>query len=69
MSVVRRDARRRWAVVVTALAPLVAIPLVVRALPAAAATISADTLAARIAASARQPYQGYAVSVGNGADR
>ena len=65
MSVVRRDARRRWAVVVAVLAVLVAIPLVVRALPAHTPPIPPDTLAARIAASARQPYQGYAVSIGN----
>jgi hypothetical protein len=65
MSVVRRDARRRWAIVVAAVAVLVAIPLVVRALPADAPPIAPDTLAARIAGSARQPYQGYALSTGN----
>jgi hypothetical protein len=65
MSVVRRDTRRRWAIVVAAVAVLVAIPLVVRALPAGATSIAPDTLAARIAASARQPYQGYAVSTGS----
>lgn len=65
MSVVRRDARLRWTAVVATFAVLVAVPLVLRALPAHARPISADTLAARIAASARQPYEGYAVSTGN----
>jgi hypothetical protein len=65
MSVVRRDTRRRWAIVVAAVAVLVAIPLVLRAVPAGATSIAPDTLAARIAASARQPYQGYAVSTGS----
>jgi hypothetical protein len=50
---------------VATLAVLVAVPLVLRALPAHARPVAVDTLAARIAASARQPYQGYAVSTGN----
>jgi hypothetical protein len=50
---------------VATFAVLVTVPLVLRALPAHARPITADTLAARIAASARQPYQGYAVSTGN----
>ncbi|MEC3977280.1 hypothetical protein [Amycolatopsis sp. H20-H5] len=59
-----RTKGRRWALVSAVAAVLVAVPLVVAALPAGA---SADPgrLRALIAASARQPYQGYAESRGS----
>jgi hypothetical protein len=50
---------------VAVLAVLVAVPFVLRTLPGHAQPVAADTLAGRIAASSRQPYQGYAVSTGN----
>jgi hypothetical protein len=65
VSVVAHDTRRRWIIVVIGLALLVAIPLALRAIPVRAAPVSLSTLASRIAASAHQPYQGYAVSTGN----
>jgi hypothetical protein len=63
-TVVWRETRRRWSVVLAVLVVLVAIPFVVRALPARAESVSPATLAGRIAASAGRPYQGYAVTTG-----
>jgi hypothetical protein len=64
VSVVRRDAYRRWAVVGTGIAVLCALPSVVAALPVSAAPIAPTALEARILASADHPYQGYVVSDG-----
>jgi hypothetical protein len=64
MTVVRRDARRRWLAVLGAVAVLAAIPVAVAARPVGAPTVDAAALAAKIRASAGQPYQGYAESVG-----
>src|SRR5258708_3981624 len=65
MSIVRRQTRLRWLLVAAGVAVLIALPTVVRALPSGRATIGVDVLAQRIAASARQPYSGYAVSSGS----
>jgi hypothetical protein len=65
MSVVGGATRRRWLLVAVGAAVLLALPAAVAALPARVPTISADTLAARIAASASQSYSGYAVSHGS----
>lgn len=43
---------------------LLALPMLVKALPAGAAPVTVDTLAERIAHSSRQPYEGFAVSSG-----
>jgi hypothetical protein len=64
MTVVRREARRRWLAVLGAVAVLAAIPVAVSARPSGAPAVDAAALAARIRASAGQPYQGYAESVG-----
>jgi hypothetical protein len=63
-TVVGREARRRWATVVAVFAVLLALPVVVRVWPVRAATISPSALRDRIRASASQPYQGYAQSIG-----
>jgi hypothetical protein len=64
MTVVRRDTRRRWLLVLALVALLAALPATVSAWPAATPTLDAATLRDRIAGSARQPYQGYVESVG-----
>jgi hypothetical protein len=64
MTVVRRDARRRWLAVLAAVAGLAAIPVAVGARPSGAPSVDAAALAAKIRASGGQPYQGYAESVG-----
>jgi hypothetical protein len=61
---VTRDARRRWAAVAAVALVVVALPLVAGALPVRAAAVSVTELYDRIRASARLPYQGYAVSTG-----
>jgi hypothetical protein len=63
-TVVRRDAWRRWSLVITGAAVLVALPAVVAALPASTTPADPAGLRAQIMASARQPYQGYAESNG-----
>ncbi|HUL28334.1 MAG TPA: hypothetical protein VLW44_21450 [Streptosporangiaceae bacterium] len=52
----------RWAVVAAAVVVLVALPRAIAALPAGGSAISAQALRARIMASARLPYRGYAES-------
>lgn len=59
MSVVRRDAYRRWAAVGAAIAVLCALPSVVSALPVHASGVAPDALRSRMLASAGHPYQGY----------
>lgn len=60
MRVVTRQAARGWAAVAAAAAVLAALRSAIAALPAGSSAISAQTLRARIMASARLPYQGYA---------
>jgi hypothetical protein len=62
VSVVGRLARRRWSVVLCGIALLCVLPAVRAALPVPGSDISAQALRARILASARLPYQGYAES-------
>jgi hypothetical protein len=57
-----RQAWLRWAVVACGAAALCALPLVIAALPVPGSAIGAAVLRARILASARVPYQGYAES-------
>src|SRR5206468_8559512 len=65
VTVVRRDARRRWFVVSAAAAVLCALPVAARAYPARARPMDPAVLADRIRASANQPYQGFALSTAN----
>ena len=65
VTVVRRDARRRWLVVLAVVAVLCSLPVAVAAWPARAPTIPAEVLRERMLASAGQPYQGYAQSAGS----
>ena len=60
-----RGAWRRWSIVAGGTALLCALPAVIAALPVPASSISAQALRARILASARVPYQGYAESTVN----
>jgi hypothetical protein len=62
MAVLRRQALRRWAVVLAGVAVLCALPAVVAALPVQNSALSAAQLRARVAASAGVSYQGYAQS-------
>ncbi|HTS95188.1 MAG TPA: hypothetical protein VMI33_01070 [Streptosporangiaceae bacterium] len=62
MSVVRRQARRRWLVVACGTALLCGLPAIVAALPVPNSPLSAAALRARVLASAGAPYQGYAES-------
>jgi hypothetical protein len=62
VSVVRRQAARRWLAVACGVALLCGLPAVVSALPVPASVLSAAALRARILASAGVPYQGYAES-------
>jgi len=64
VTVVRREAGRRWLTVAAAVVVLAALPAAVNALPVRAPGIDLAGLAARIRASAVQPFQGYAVSTG-----
>jgi len=64
MSVVRRETRRRWTVVLTVVALLVALPVTVSAWPTEPPKLDATVLRDRIRASAGQPHQGYAETVG-----
>jgi hypothetical protein len=63
-AVVRTQARRRWGIVLAAVVLLCSVPVVINTWPAGAAEIGTEALRERIAASARQPYQGYAQSTG-----
>lgn len=64
VTVVRRDAWRRWTAVAAAAAVLAALPVILRALPVRVAGIGLTQLYDRIRGSAHLPYQGYAVSTG-----
>lgn len=64
MSVVRRDAYRRWIAVGTGIAALCALPSVLGALPVSAAAVAPAVLEARILASPGHPYQGYVTTDG-----
>ncbi|MGI9005399.1 MAG: hypothetical protein ACR2FU_04230 [Streptosporangiaceae bacterium] len=57
-----RQAGWRWAAVAAGVAVLAALPSAIAAFPVAGSAISAPALRARIMASARLPYQGYAES-------
>lgn len=59
MSVVRGDARRRWAIVGAAVALACLLPVIVSAIPQPGAASDPHRLRDLILASARQPYQGY----------
>jgi hypothetical protein len=65
VSVVRRSARRRWALVLGGVCALGLVPALLGALPAPPVDAGAGPLRARILASADQPYQGYAESRGS----
>jgi hypothetical protein len=63
-TVVRAQARRRWALVLAAVVLLGSVPAVLAAWPVRAARTDAGVLRERIAASAAQPYHGFAQSTG-----
>jgi len=63
-TVVRRQARRRWAIVLAVTVLLCGFPVALRLWPADAAEVEPTVLRARMAASAGQPYQGFAQSNG-----
>ncbi|HKA67584.1 MAG TPA: hypothetical protein VKG85_00555 [Actinomycetes bacterium] len=65
MSVVRREARRRWLTVGGAVLGLCALPVLIAAWPVPPPGIDPATLRDRVLASADQPYQGYAESHGH----
>lgn len=60
----RVTARRRWTMVAALVAVLVAIPIVVSALPAADTDLSAAQLLENVQASGEVSYSGYAQSIG-----
>jgi hypothetical protein len=60
VSVVRREARRRWITVAAVVAALCLTPAVIAAIPAAAVATDPVVLRERILNSAAQPYSGYA---------
>jgi hypothetical protein len=62
VSVVRRQARRRWLAVACGVAALCGLPAIVGAWPVPASSLSAAALRARILRSAGAPYQGYVES-------
>jgi hypothetical protein len=64
MSIVRGKGLARWALVAAAAALLCAAPSVVASLPVHGSQLSAGQLRQRIAASATQPYSGYARTQG-----
>jgi hypothetical protein len=64
VTVVSREAWRRWTAVVAAAAVAAATPVVLRALPVHATAGPVTELYDRIRASAALPYQGYTVSTG-----
>jgi hypothetical protein len=55
---------RRWSLVLAAVLVLAAIPVIINRWPVRAAGVDAATLRARIAASGRQAFEGYAQSAG-----
>jgi hypothetical protein len=63
-TIVRTQARRRWSIVLAAVVLLTSVPIAINKWPARATDIRTGALRERIAASARQPYQGYAQSIG-----
>jgi hypothetical protein len=65
VTVAGRSARLRWIIVLTCAAVLCAVPVAVRVWPVGTPAVSAETLAARIRASAGHPFQGYALSTGS----
>jgi hypothetical protein len=62
VSVVRRQAQRRWLVVACGVALLCGLPTIVAAWPVPSSALPAAALRARILASANVPYQGYVES-------
>jgi hypothetical protein len=62
VSVVRRQAQRRWLAVVCGFALLCGLPAVIAAWPVPDSPLSATALRARMLASAGVPYQGYVES-------
>lgn len=64
MSVVRRDAQRRWVVVGAGITLLVGLPTLAGALPVADVDSTPTELRDRVLASSAQPYQGLAESRG-----
>jgi hypothetical protein len=64
MTVVRRDARRRWAVVAASVAVLCALPVAVSAWPVRTVRMDPGELRDLVQRSAGRPYEGYAESVG-----
>jgi len=63
-TVVSAQGLRRWVLVAAVVAVLAAIPIVINVWPARATGVDPGALRARIAASGRQPYHGYAQSSG-----
>ena len=63
-TVVRRQAQRRWVTVLVATVLICSVPVALRLWPANAAQVDPGVLRARMAASAQQPYQGFAQSNG-----
>ncbi|GAA3454837.1 hypothetical protein [Dactylosporangium matsuzakiense] len=61
MSVVRREARRRWSAVAGLVGVLVAVPLVVAFAPVRAAAVTRD----QVLAASDRPYQGYVETRGS----
>jgi hypothetical protein len=62
VGVIRRKAGWRWGLVVLGVAVLCALPAIASALPVSAPAVTAGQLRARILASARLSYSGYAES-------
>ena len=65
VSVVRRDAWRRWSLVTTGVGLLCLSPVVIGAWPAADPGVDPGRLRDEVAASAPRPYQGYIESTGH----
>lgn len=63
-TIVRKDALRRWSLVVTVAAVLIALPTVVSALPASVDPIDPARLRELIMRSGAQPHHGYAETTG-----
>jgi hypothetical protein len=64
VTVVRREARRRWAVVAACVALLCALPVAVAAWPSKNVRLDPSELRDLVQRSANRPYEGYAESVG-----